>query len=93
MSWAAFPQRHLAEFHECIEVTLDGEEVVASQRTGLAGKVGAAVRDQDLRFTDPAGIEQDLAGRRIGRGVFIRNARLMLAHGYPAWLRRSSEHE
>src|SRR5580698_4065302 len=57
--------------------------MIARQLTHLAGEMHAAIGQQDFRFADAAGIENDLAGRRIAGVVLVRDAEIEIAEGHP----------
>ena len=57
------PQDEFAERPEVLPAVNDGQEVVAGELAGLAGKAYRAVGEQDLGFADAAGVDDDLARR------------------------------
>src|SRR4051812_34794076 len=63
------PQRLLAEGAQVLGALDDGEEVVAGELADDAREQAAAVREEDLGLAEAAGVEQDLAGRRVARVV------------------------
>ena len=74
----ALPEELLPERAEVLVALDDRREVVPGELAGLRGEVDVAVREQDLRLRDAAGVEDDLArvadttsrspGRARGRG-------------------------
>jgi len=50
------PEDHLAERPELLEPLDDGQEMVAGKLPDLAGEVDRAIGEQNLGFTDAAGI-------------------------------------
>src|SRR5262249_17296933 len=82
----ALPERQAAELGELLPALEDRREVVARERTGLRCECTVAVREEQLRLADPAGIEQELArGRGAGR-VLCADAELAVAPGNPVRL-------
>src|ERR1700722_19206356 len=57
--------------------------MIAGQLTHLAGEMHAAIGQQDFRFADAAGVENDLAGRRIAGVVLVRDAEIEIAERHP----------
>src|ERR1700735_1323826 len=57
--------------------------MIARQLTHLAGEMHAAIGQQDFRFADAAGVENDLAGRRIAGVVLVRDAEIEIAERHP----------
>src|SRR4029078_3506889 len=57
--------------------------MVAGELTHLAGEVHAAIGQQDLGLADAAGIEDDLARRRIAGVVFVCNPQIEIAERHP----------
>src|SRR5439155_18887745 len=82
----ALPQHHLAERAEMIEPVDDRQEMVAGELTDLAGETYRAIGEQNLGLADPAGMQDDLARRRITRSVFISEAEVERAERDPARL-------
>src|SRR5688572_26399149 len=80
------PERALAERAEVLVALDDREEVVAGQLADDAGKQAAAVGKQDLRLGDAAGVDQDLAGRRVARVVLVAHPELEVAERDPGRL-------
>src|SRR4051812_23279411 len=65
----AVPQHVLAERAQPLVALHDREEVVAGELADDAREQRAAVGEQDLRFAEPAGVPEDLAGCRVARRV------------------------
>ena len=63
--------------------------MVAGELSDLAGEADAAIGEQDLGLADAAGVEEDLARRRIARGILIAEAEVEIAELDPAQPRRS----
>ena len=59
------------------------DEMVAGELSHLARKMHAAIGQQDLGFADTAGIEDDLAGRRIAGGVLVGDAEVEITERHP----------
>src|SRR5258708_12966303 len=59
------------ELGQQLVTMVDGREVVTGERPRLAGEAGRAVRKEDLRLADPAGVEQQLTRRRVA-GVVLQ---------------------
>src|SRR5262249_6861550 len=57
--------------------------MVAGELTHLAGEMHAAIGKQDFGFADAAGIEDDLARRRIARMVFVADAEIKVTKRHP----------
>src|SRR5579864_1333713 len=57
----ALPEEALAEGAQVLVALDDRREVVASERAGLAREADVAVREQELRLADAAGVEDQLA--------------------------------
>jgi hypothetical protein len=75
----AVRQGQFAESTEPIEPVDDGQKMIAGQLADLAGETDRAIGDQDLGLADPAGVEDDLARRRIARCIPGANAELEAA--------------
>src|SRR5580704_9432149 len=64
------PKHQFAETGQ-VFVALDHcQEMVAGELAHLAGEPDTAVGEQDLGFTDPAWIQEDLSRRRVARVIF-----------------------
>src|ERR1700731_3405018 len=57
--------------------------MIARELAHLAGETHAAIGQQDFRFADAAGIENDLAGRRIAGVVLVRDTEIEIAERHP----------
>ena len=79
----AFPQRHLAEPDDILEPGGDRDEMIARELADFGGEARAAIREQDLGLADAAGIEDDLAGRGIGRVVLLARLGIHFAERNP----------
>src|SRR3712207_4797666 len=66
---SALPQYVLPEWTELVDPVHDRQEVVARELAHDAGEARAAVREQQLRFADPARVPEHLPGGREGRRV------------------------
>src|ERR1700727_2575624 len=66
----AVPQHVLAERTQLIAAFDHGQKMTAGELADLAGKMHAAIGEQNLGLADAAGIEDDLARRRIA-GVIL----------------------
>jgi hypothetical protein len=60
--------------------------MVAGELSDLAGEADAAIGEQDLGLADAAGVEEELARRRIARGILIAEAEVEIAEPDPARL-------
>src|SRR5581483_9989344 len=80
------PEREAAELGEALPSLDDGREVVAGERARLRGERAVAVREEQLRLADAAGVEQQLAGSRVAGGVLGADAELADAPRYPVRL-------
>src|SRR5260370_21027659 len=79
-------KRQLPERPEPIEPVNDRKKMIAGKLTRLAGEANGAIGDQDLGLADPAGIEDDLARRRVACGILVSQAKVERAEGDPAGL-------
>jgi hypothetical protein len=68
---SALPQGQPAELGQLLGTLDDRQQVVAVELPGLAGETDRAVGEQDLGFADAAGVEKELAGRRVARRVLV----------------------
>src|SRR5688572_14655154 len=82
----AVPQRALAERPELFGAFRDCQKMVAGKLSSLAAEIDRAVGEQDFRLADAAGVEDDLAGRRIAFGILITETDIEIAQGNPAGL-------
>ncbi len=57
--------------------------MVAGELAHLAGEMHAAIGEQDLGLADAAGIEDDLARRRIAGVVLVGDAEIEIAERHP----------
>lgn len=57
--------------------------MIAGELAHLAGEVHAAIGEQNLGFADPAGIENDLAGRGIAGVIFKADAKIKITERHP----------
>ena len=64
----------------------DGKEMVPGKLPHFAGKIGWPIRQENLRFTESAGIKKDLSGRRIARGILDTDIQFEVSQGNPARL-------
>jgi hypothetical protein len=62
------------------------QEVVAGELTDFAGDADAAIGEQDLGLADAAGVKEELARRRIARGILVAEAEVEIAERDPARL-------
>src|SRR5262252_6007798 len=67
----ALPQDEVAELAEVLDAFVDGGEMVAGELTGPAAEDARAVRKQDLRLADAAGIQQQVPGGGIAGVVLV----------------------
>jgi hypothetical protein len=88
----ALPQGELAERAQILAALGDGQEMIAGELADLAAKIHRAVSQQDLGFADAAGIEDDLARRRMAGGVLVSRGRNRNRRAGSSSLRRSSAH-
>src|SRR5256885_12875770 len=65
----ALPQDELAERRQLLRAALDAREMVARELAHLAGEDRRPIGKQDLGLAESARVEQQLAGRRVARGV------------------------
>src|SRR5689334_21008266 len=79
----ALPQTTPAEVGEVLVAGDHGQKVVAGELPHLRREAAGAVRNEDLRLTVAAGVEEDLPGRRVAGGVLEADAEIELAHGHP----------
>jgi hypothetical protein len=63
------PQSEPAELRQLLGALDDRQEVVAGELPDFAGETDAAIGEQDLGLADPAGVEEELTGRRVGGPV------------------------
>ena len=90
MSWAPC-QRVISPSAPEVLVALDhGQEVVARELADDARERAAAVGQEDLGLAVAAGVEEDLARRRVAGVVLEANADVEVAERDPASTRRSS---
>src|SRR5262249_3533871 len=82
----ALPERLDAELAQPLAALRDGQEVVAGELAGLRREAAVAVREQELGLRDAARVPEQLAGRRIARGVLERHAEVEVAERDPARL-------
>src|SRR4051794_3661920 len=80
------PQRLLAERAQVLLALHDREEGVARELADDAREQAAPVRAQVRGPAEAAGVEQDLAGRRVARVVLEADAELELAERDPRGL-------
>src|ERR1700716_2148255 len=57
--------------------------MIARELAHLAGKMHAAIGQQDLGLADAAGIKDDLAGRGIAGVVLVGDAEIEIAERHP----------
>jgi len=60
------------------------QEMIARELTHLAREPAPTVSQKQFGFAEPAGIEEELTGRRIAGRVFETEAEIGIAEGYPA---------
>ena len=77
---------HLAQSVVPAVVGHDGREVVGRQLADLRGRRAAAVREEDLALADAAGVDRQLAGRRMRGVVLVVEARPEVAERDPGRL-------
>src|SRR4029079_7412543 len=82
----ALPQRELPEVTQVLVAGGHGEDVVAGELAGHAGEAAVPVREQDLGLAHAAGVDQDLARRRVARGVLGPDAEIEVAERDPGRL-------
>jgi hypothetical protein len=58
--------------------------VVAGELADLAGEADRAISEEDLGLADAPGIEEDVAGRREARRVFMTEAEIERTERDPA---------
>jgi hypothetical protein len=92
---ARLPTAPCAQFAQVLAPFDHGQEVVARQLPQLAGETAGAVGQDDLGLAVAAGVEQDVARRRVAGGVLEadrlgRRARAPSRPAAPSSLRRSS---
>ena len=87
----ALPEELLPERAEALVALDDRREVVSRQLARLRGEVDVAVREQDLRLGDAAGVEDDLARVGIGRRVLRAEPQVEVAERDPAALARPAD--
>ena len=79
----AMPATLPAELAEALD---DGEEMAAGELPHPAGKVCGTVGQQDLGLAVSAGVEEDLAGRRIAGGILEPHVEPEVSQRDPAGL-------
>src|SRR5262249_59841630 len=82
----ALPERQAAELGEMLAALDHGREVVTRERSGLRAERAVAVGEQELGLRDAAGVEEQLAGRRVARRVLRADAELAVAPRDPVRL-------
>jgi hypothetical protein len=80
----ALPQREPAQIQQLVQSIDQRQEMVARQLAELAGETHATIREQDFGLAEAAGIENELAGRRVARGVLNRKIQRLVAERDPA---------
>src|SRR4051812_24833811 len=79
----ALPEGHLAQRAQVLVALDHREEVVPGQLADDAREQAAAVGQEDLGLAEAAGVEEDLARRRVARVVLEADAELELAERDP----------
>src|ERR1700731_2868101 len=74
----------LAERTQLLAAFDDRQKVVARELADFAGETHIAVGQQNLSLADAAGIEDNLARRRIASVVLVFQTEIELAEGNPA---------
>src|SRR6202030_1254427 len=80
----AVPQHVLAERTQLIAAFDHRQKMISGELADLAGEVHAAIGEQNLGLADAAGIEDDLARRRIAGVVLKAQPEIELAERNPA---------
>ena len=78
------PKDLLAQFGPILLTFGDCQEMISRKLPHLAGEVHAAICEQDLRLAESAGVENELARRRIAGRVLEAHAEIGVAQGNPA---------
>jgi hypothetical protein len=60
--------------------------MVTGELPNFAGEADRAIGQQDFRLADPAGIKDELTGRRVARRVLVTEAKIELAQWDPTGL-------
>src|SRR5690242_14375121 len=76
----------MTELAQVFVALVDGGEVVAGELTHLAREQGRAVGKKNLRFADPARVEEELARRRVARVVLVPKVEIEFAERDPCRL-------
>src|SRR6516225_8768091 len=79
----ALPQHGLAEGGEVLQSRGQCDEMITGKLAHLACKAHTAIGEQNFGLADPAGIKDDLTGRRIARVVLIGDAEIEIAERHP----------
>src|SRR2546428_4320816 len=82
----ALPQRQLAELRQLLPAFHEGREVVRGELARLAREVAVAVREEQLRLADAAGIERELTRMWIARRVLRADPEVAVAPRDPVRL-------
>jgi hypothetical protein len=75
----SLPQGQPAELRQVLGSRDDRQEMVTGELSDLAGEADAAIGEEDLGLADAAGVEQELARRRIARGILVAEAEVEIA--------------
>src|SRR5687768_2829404 len=84
----AVPEHPSAQLTQVLVAGDDRGEVIPRECTRLARERDVAVREQELGLADATGVEDQLAGTRVARGVLRPDAHVEVAHRDPPALAR-----
>src|SRR4029077_18092261 len=76
----------MTELAEVLAALVDRGEMVAGELAHLACEHGRAVGKENLRFADPAWVEEELARRRVARVVLVTDVEVEFAERDPGRL-------
>ncbi len=82
----SLPDQKPSQLPKLLSAIENGQEVIASELAHLARKASGAVGEEDLRLAHAAGIEKDLAGRRMACVIFKAQPHVQTAEWNPTGL-------